>query len=486
MSKIFSDVYKMYNAKNLLGEIEMCFLVCFFVPSLLDAQPALQLRSFLSFQALCTLPPRVPNPPMTLPRVPEVKATGVQPKGSSTFCSVTRLQWFTLITRSYTNRKQTGSDCPLRLFPTDMCKKVMKMNKTPKVVELDSESSQTQKKTCPLSIATVPRPSRGGQYWDLTASSPIHQGPTTRSHLHPNPWPGRLTSQSCNVRSVLEKPLENGRKKHRVIFFSLYRCLNTLTCHKKITGPATVVPWLESSDFCPASSAKLSARHSGEATQRNSKLCSARPSRCRNACKDLSSVKLTSGHPQLSLEGPIWHIQTSIQLHFIYIIHPDPSSSSSPSLSDSLIRPPSSFIRHPSSFNHASIFHHSSCLHPNQERQEASKCKAWTPRGRWDIKSSKCWPLKCCNPAKDSCTSLPEDSFLASQSSHGITLRSKIYRYTVRCLSSPGQKCKNNNMNNVVFAVAKRELLHVALYRKNVLLRGLFFFVLAVTSPFMR
>ena len=130
----------MYNAKNLLGEIEMwidvCFSYVFCMPSLLDAQPALQLRSSLSFQALCTLPPRVPNPPMTLPRVPEVKATGVQPKGSSTFCSVARLQWFTLITRSYTNRKQTGSDCPLRLFPTDRCKKVMKMNKTPKLVEL--------------------------------------------------------------------------------------------------------------------------------------------------------------------------------------------------------------------------------------------------------------------------------------------------------------------------------------------------------------
>ena len=72
---------------------------------------------------------------------------------------------------------------------------------------------------------------------------------------------------------------------------------------------------------------------------------------------------------------------------------------------------------------------------------------------------------------------MPEDSFLASQSSHGITLRSKIYRYTVRCLGSPGQKfvSKDNNMKNVVFAVAKRELLHVALYRKNVLLRGLFF-----------
>ena len=112
------------------------FCMFFDVLSLLDAQPALQLRTSLSFQALCALPPRVPTPPMTLPRVPEVKATGVQPKGSSTFCSVTRLQWFTLITRSYTNRKQTGSDCPLGLLPTDMCKKVMKMNKTPKLVEL--------------------------------------------------------------------------------------------------------------------------------------------------------------------------------------------------------------------------------------------------------------------------------------------------------------------------------------------------------------
>ena len=169
-------------------------------------------------------------------------------------------------------------------------------------------------------------------------------------------------------------------------------------------------------DLCPASSAKLSARHSGAATQRNSKLCSARPSRCRKACKDWSSVKLTSGHPQLSLEGPTWHIQKSIDLHFIH----------QPSWSILIIiRHPSSVIRHhPSACNHASIFHQSSCLHPNQERQEASKCKAWTPRGRWDIKSSKCWSLKCCNPAKESCTSLPEDSFLAKQSSHGITLRS--------------------------------------------------------------
>ena len=102
----------------------MMFFVCFlYVFSLLDAQPALQLRSSLSFQALCTLPPRVPNPPMTLPRVPEVKATGVQPKGSSTFCSVTRLQWFTLITRSYTNRKQTGSDCPTGFFFQQTCVK---------------------------------------------------------------------------------------------------------------------------------------------------------------------------------------------------------------------------------------------------------------------------------------------------------------------------------------------------------------------------
>ena len=31
---------------------------------------------------------------------------------------------------------------------------------------------------------------------------------------------------------------------------------------------------------------------------------------------------------------------------------------------------------------------------------------------------------------------------------------------------------KDNNMKNVFFAVAKRELVHVAPYRKNVLLRG--------------
>ena len=52
-----------------------------------------------------------------------------------------------------------------------------------------------------------------------------------------------------------------------------------------------------------------------------------------------------------------------------------------------------------------------------------------------------------------------------------------IYIYTVRCLGSPGQKCvsKDNNMKNVVFAVAKRELLDVVLYSKNVHLRGSIF-----------
>ena len=123
---------------------------------------------------------------------------------------------------------------------------------------------------------------------------------------------------------------------------------------QKITGPG-----LESSDLCPASSAKLSARHSGEATQRNSKLCSARPSRCRNACKDLSSVKLTSGHSQLSLESP-HGTSKHLYIYISYIIHPDPSSSSSPSLSDILICPPSSVIRHPSS-----VIHPRSIMHPS-------------------------------------------------------------------------------------------------------------------------
>ena len=50
--------------------------------------------------------------------------------------------------------------------------------------------------------------------------------------------------------------------------------------------------------------------------------------------------------------------------------------------------------------------------------------------------------------------------------------------YTVRCLGSPGQKCvtNDNDMKNVVFAVAKGKFLHVALYCKNVHLRGSIFF----------
>ena len=60
---------------------------------------------------------------------------------------------------------------------------------------------------------------------------------------------------------------------------------------------------------------------------------------------------------------------SSILIHPHHHPHPYPISSS-------VLRHPSSVIRHPSSFNHASVFHHSSCLHPNQERQEASKCKA--------------------------------------------------------------------------------------------------------------
>ena len=110
----------------------------FFVPSLIAPRCSTSSPTSLLFvvSGAVHLATSGPNPPMTLPRIPEGKATGVQPKGSSTFCSVTRLQWFTLITRSYTNRKLTGSDCPLGLFPTDRCKKVMKMNRIPKLVEL--------------------------------------------------------------------------------------------------------------------------------------------------------------------------------------------------------------------------------------------------------------------------------------------------------------------------------------------------------------
>ena len=145
----------MYNAKSLLGEIKnvffdddfRMFFVCFFAPRCSTSSPTLLLFVVSGAVHLAT---SGPNPPMTLPRVPEVKATGVQPKGSSTFCSIARLQWFTLITRSYTNRKPTGSDCPLGLFPTDMCKKVMKMNKTPTLVELCGTPGHLKRKKKPV------------------------------------------------------------------------------------------------------------------------------------------------------------------------------------------------------------------------------------------------------------------------------------------------------------------------------------------------
>ena len=132
---------------------------------------------------------------------------------------------------------------------------------------------------------------------------------------------------------------------------------------------------LETRDPCPSSSAKLSAQRSGAATQRNSKLWSARLSRCRSACKDWSSVKLTS---EVLFGGNTPKHDQRYTSHPSFII---------------LI------IMLSSSFNMLS-------LHPKLRSQEASKCKTWTARGRWVIKSSNCWSLKCCNPAKDSCTSL--------------------------------------------------------------------------------
>ena len=136
---------------------------------------------------------------------------------------------------------------------------------------------------------------------------------------------------------------------------------------------------LETSDLCPSSSAKLSAQRSGAATQRNSKLCSARLSRCRSACKDWSSVKLTS---EGLFCGTSQH-QPSSTIHIASIIH---------------------HLDH-HAFITFLIFHHA-VIASKSRSQEASKCKTWTPRGRWIIKSSNCWSLNCRNPAKDSCTLL--------------------------------------------------------------------------------
>ena len=177
------------------------------------------------------------------------------------------------------------------------------------------------------------------------------------------PLPGKLTNQSCKVRKCVLGQTSLVKTRQR---WAVRNCQE---------HGIQLVP-LETSDLCPSSSAKLSAQRSGAATQRSSKLCSATLSRCRSACKDWSSVKLTSE------DLFVWHIPTSTIINHPHLIH------------------------HPSSWS--SRFHHfqHALIASKSRSQVASKCKTWTPRGRWIIKSSNCWSLKCCNPAKDSCTSL--------------------------------------------------------------------------------
>ena len=134
----------------------ICGLMIHTAP-LLDAQPALQLGSSLSFQTLCALPPqnrRIPGLPgchnhhvsglshwpLWPHTIPESHGLfPARPKGRSNFCSVVRLQWFTLITKSST--KTEGLD--LNVYFQHTIKERARfthINEDPIVVELVSKA----------------------------------------------------------------------------------------------------------------------------------------------------------------------------------------------------------------------------------------------------------------------------------------------------------------------------------------------------------
>ena len=315
-----------------------------------------------------------------------------QPKGRSNFCSVARLQWFTLITNSST--KTDWLDLTVYFQNTiRTCNVYTCLHISMKILELWNSwflcfscfikviSCHLNSIPSPLSIAAVPRPGRTSPCWGLNSELRIfsrsrHPTRTFPSSNPPNthaPLPGRLTNQSCKVRKcALEQKkktslVASGAKNPRKDFASgTVRNIKNLL--RRATSALRAVP---------------SFWHSAAAQPR-----SATRSSAAQGSRGVAEAART-GDPWNSPRRSFWwhiQIQTSSKIHISSIIH-HPSSRSSRS----------------------SCFHHlSTCFYwaSKSRSQEASKWKTCTPRGRWVIKSSNCWSLKCRNPAKDSCTSL--------------------------------------------------------------------------------
>ena len=147
-----------------IDDVFCMFFVCFFAPRCSTSSPTSLLFVVSGAVHLATSGPKPSNDP------PEGS------RGEGHWCSAERQLHLLLrhqVAVVHTDHKilhEPKSRLDLTVhwvfFPTDRCKKVMKMNKTPKLVELCGTPGhlKRQKNTCPLSIATVPKPSRGGQY----------------------------------------------------------------------------------------------------------------------------------------------------------------------------------------------------------------------------------------------------------------------------------------------------------------------------------
>ena len=164
--------------------------------------------------------------------------------------------------------------------------------------------------------------------------------------------------------------------------------LQVTSMSQKVTGPATVVPWLESPATC-ARRAAPSFRH-GTAAQPRSETGSSAAQGPRDVARPertgapWNSPRDTRNFPWRGPHGTPKHLY--IYIYISYIIHPDPSSSSSPALSSSVIHLHAimlpSFINH-----HACIQIKNAKRHPSArlEHHAADETSNLPNAGHWNV-----------------------------------------------------------------------------------------------------
>ena len=262
---------------------------------LLDAQPALQLRSSLSFQTLCALPPQNRR----LPGLRDVTTTTFWTLTLATLASHhPRISWFVscqaerqiqLLLRCQVavvhvdhqllnENRLAGSDCLFPKHNKNMQRLItfIHINEDPRVVELvvfcifhhshlmSSQQHCLSSKFCSCSKARPNKPMLRPEQRAIPSSNPDR--PMIRSTKHaPSPWPGRLTNQSCNVRKcVLERKKEKQGRQKAVPKTGQRLCVQNLLCHlRRATSALPAAPSFRHSAAAQPRSATRSSAAQG-------------------------------------------------------------------------------------------------------------------------------------------------------------------------------------------------------------------------------